>query len=65
MFFRNLKNKNNKNKTRKSEKKKKNKKKIRSREGNSTYIDKSELITIDTIDRKEEIEIEGKIIYPY
>ena len=55
-------NKNNKKQTRKSEKKKnnKNRKKTRSREGNSTFIDKSELITIDTLNT-DDAEDEGKI----
>ena len=61
VFFRKL-NKNNNKQTRKSQKKKnKNRKKIRSREGNSTFIDKSELITIDTLDKKDDAEEEGKI----
>lgn len=61
VFFRKL-NKNNNKQTKKSKKKKnKNRKKIRSREGNSTLIDKSELITIDTLDKKDDAEEEGKI----
>ena len=62
MFSRKL-NKNNKKQTRKSEKKKnnKNRKKTRSREGNSTFIDKSELITIDTLEETDDAEDEGKI----
>ena len=46
----NKKNKKNKKKTRKNGMRKKNKTKIRSRVGNSTFIDKSKLITIDIFD---------------
>ena len=62
-FFRNLNKNKNKKKTRKNEKKKnknRNRKKTHSREGNSTFIDKSELITIDSLDRTENVETEGK-----
>ena len=61
-FFRNL-NKKKTKKTRKNEKKKnknRNRKKTHSREGNSTFIDKSELITIESLDRTDNVEIEGK-----
>lgn len=66
VFYRKL-NKNNKKQTRKSEKKKnnKNRNKTRSREGNSTFIDKSELITIDTLDKTDDAEDEGKIHKSY
>ena len=45
---------------RKKKNKNRNRKKTHSREGNSTFIDKSELITIDSLDRTENVETEGK-----
>jgi len=60
-LYKNLNKNKNKKKTRKNEKKKnknRNRKKTHSREGNSTFIDKSELITIDSLDRTENVETE-------